>query len=547
MAAIQLSGEQEDTMEVMLSGESLFLTGKAGAGKSTLIEEFKLRTTGKYITIAPTGKAAINVDGATIHNQMAIPPAPKPFESEPKFLRNFKGAKRDLLQAIDTIIVDEISMVRADVLDAMDQRMRHVRNNNLPFGGVQVILVGDFYQLPPVVTAQDKAIIGDNIFAFQAKSWKDLNPAFSELVEARRQKSGPFLDALNKIRVGDVSGIVEINKYVRKSKKGAVGISFTNAKAAEVNDRMLASLPGRATKYSANVGGKGVPGIPVSPDLALKPGSQVIAAINGPVSKNGVPKFINGSVGVVLSCHDKNVLVQFGNDPEPVKIDPYQWDNVVWTQAEDGSITKESDGKFKQIPLLLAWAMTSHKLQGESLDAGHIDRGNGAFAHGQTYVALSRLRSEEGLSLESPIQARDLIVDPRVHAFMTNMRRLNPTKDRGAEPAIKSEPRQAIDSLSAALDDSINDIPKIKPQPQPKIHETKIPESKESSSVVIARLQNDVTGLKREVASLREEMSVAADLIDRLLTNMAKNAPKVATTTASEPLLRKKRPSRAFS
>jgi ATP-dependent exoDNAse (exonuclease V) alpha subunit len=398
----------------------VLLTGRAGTGKShfirTLMKEDQHRP---QVLLAPTGLAAMNIGGQTVHSFFGFPPRLLlGFKEKPNwfFTQNVRRLSR--------IVVDEISMLRADTLDAMDSHLRAARKSVKPFGGVQMLLVGDFYQLPPVVRGDEGRMMEEagyaSPFAFSAHALKDAEVSAFELTHMRRQTDQHFIALLQSIR--DHSNVRQAVDELNAACFEAPPLSVrpvllcaTNAVADSYNLRGLNSLPGDARVYEGAFKGDlpktGIPNdrLPAPMTLALKRGSRVIFTQNDPEAR-----WVNGSLGVVLDMEDELVRVSIDGGEE-VDVARSTWPQTRWQWDEKAQeMTVKEEWRYVQFPLASAWAITIHKAQGMTLDAVEVDLGRGAFAAGQTYVALSRARSMAGLRLTRPLQARDVQVDEAI-------------------------------------------------------------------------------------------------------------------------------------
>jgi len=416
--------------------KNIFITGKAGTGKSTLLEHLRLHSKKRMVVLAPTGVAAINVNGDTIHSFFGLKPGFELDEAREKRVQE-KKAKRYL--SLKTILIDEISMVRADLLDAIDIFLRKVRNNNNPFGGVQMVFFGDLYQLPPVMTAfdRDKFLSEyDSPYFFSAKVFQGTHDLLSEkfhlelveLDEIYRQTDLDFINVLNSVRNNCVSDLhlSMLNSrydgdFVPPEGDKYIHLVTTNADAAEINSYKLAKLKSKEITFYASKSGKIAKNLtPNDEEVTVKVGAQIMFIYNDPERK-----WVNGTIGRVVNIAEgyneeleqmESFVVVEKTDGERVEVRPYKWEISRYV-FEGGEFKREQIGSFTQIPLKLAWAITIHKSQGKTFDKVIIDLGRGSFAHGQTYVALSRCTSLEGIVLRRPFRKSDVIMDRRVEAF----------------------------------------------------------------------------------------------------------------------------------
>ncbi|MEO0787764.1 MAG: AAA family ATPase [Bacteroidota bacterium] len=427
MEALRLTPDFTYALDRMEDGASLFITGRAGTGKSTLLRLFQQTTSRRVVVLAPTGVAALNVKGQTIHSFFGFPPR----LIQAKDVRINRRYQR-LYERIDTLVIDEISMVRADVLDAIDKSLRLHRGIPRPFGGVQLILFGDLFQLPPVVSSQAEKLYFKEYYPsayfFAAHALDEIDLEMIELEQVYRQTNKRFLRLLESIRMAsaDEEDLAELNQRFMPdfdpSGLSYLTLAARNATVMGINQRELAANPNPAQIYLAEVKGNFPDKLyPAPAVLNLKVGAQVMAIRN-----DSERRFVNGSIGMVTACDKDEATVVFGQGEQmqEVKIGLEEWEILKYQLKEDdpSQITTEAVGTFKQLPLKLAWAVTIHKAQGKTFDRVIIDMGRGAFEHGQTYVALSRCRTLEGIILSKKLSFRDLLVDEQVVEYYQMMR-----------------------------------------------------------------------------------------------------------------------------
>ena len=415
------------------TNRSIFLTGKAGTGKTTFLNEFVKKTQKKHIVVAPTGIAAINAGGVTIHSMFGLPlrtfiPTTDRIDSNlgnniADLMQHFKYRKDKLklLREIEIIIIDEVSMLRADVLDMMDFSLRSVRRNQQKFGGVQMLFIGDLYQLPPVV--RDEHCLGQyykSPFFFESYALKEMPLITIELTTVYRQKDEIFLDILNDIRdgaVGDIDFDTLNDRYIpdfEPTDEPYVYLTSHNRMADEINQKKLADLKGKAYVYSAEIiGNFSENQYPNEEELQLKVGAQVMFIRNDASSDK---RYFNGKLAEVMSLDQKEITVLIDGDEEVFTLKKETWEQKRYGLDAEKNITEDVLGSFQQYPIRLAWAVTIHKSQGLTFDRLIIDAGK-SFASGQVYVALSRCRTLEGIVLKSKITPNVIFADRRVAQF----------------------------------------------------------------------------------------------------------------------------------
>jgi ATP-dependent DNA helicase PIF1 len=417
VAQLTLSPEQQAVFDAIeTTGDHIFVTGRAGTGKSTLLNHLSWNTAKQVVICAPTGVAALNVGGQTIHSLFRLPIgviADHEIEQSREL--------RKLLGTVDTIVIDEVSMVNADLLDAVDRSLRQARQRpHEAFGGAQVVLFGDPYQLAPVPgDADERAYFEDqyrSMWFFDAKVWSEADLRIYELSVIHRQHEAEFKYMLNAVRHGRVTA--EIAKRLNDTgarpapTDGAITLATTNSTVTRINAAELAKLPGRALTARAEVSGEfGGRSYPADESLELKVGAQVMFLRN-----DSDQRWVNGSIGTVTKI-DSTVWVEV--DGETHQVQPAIWEKYRYSYSQTTkSLKKDIVAEFTQFPLRLAWAVTIHKSQGKTYERAIVDLGQRSFAPGQTYVALSRISELEGLYLTRPLRPSDIIVDENVLRFM---------------------------------------------------------------------------------------------------------------------------------
>lgn len=387
----------------------ILVTGEAGTGKSTLVNFVKTSCNiSNTAILAPTGVAALNVGGQTIHSFFRFP-----FQVIDENALSDQRRNR-LWKKVELIVIDEVSMVRADILDGIDIVMRQAQDENLPFGGCKVLLVGDFHQLPPVIPGHEQAVLAQmgytGPYAYNSNVLENYPPVHFELSKVYRQKDAEFVSILSDLRVARnvEEAVLTLNEVcVRPHRTGhtPVLLTSTNAIAERYNKKGLQELASDVMQYESVTKGRFQANrVPVPEKLALKKGARVMAVRNDPLKR-----WVNGSLGTITDLTEEEVYVKFDSGGAVRKIEPVKWEtiNYKWNDI-DQKMEETATATFQQIPLILAWAVTIHKAQGLTLDDVRIDLGRGAFARGQTYVALSRARTLAGLSLTTPLRVEDV-------------------------------------------------------------------------------------------------------------------------------------------
>jgi ATP-dependent DNA helicase PIF1 len=422
---MNISDESKEILNLLEStNQNVFITGRAGTGKSTLLKHFRDTTKKNIAVIAPTGISALNVGGQTIHSffkfKIGIIDREVGLISDKKL--------RDLYKKLDTLVIDEISMVRSDLFDCIEKFLR--LNGPKPgqvFGGVQIVAIGDMFQLPPIVSSYEYDFFTNHYespYFFDAKSYSKASFEIIELTKVYRQSDIDFINILDKIRTGDAddSDIAYLNSLccesydTSKVSNDSINIVSTNASADTINNSRLNQVSGSAKTYKGKYNGSfDRKSTPVPDILNLKIGAQIMMLRNDSLSR-----WVNGDIGIVKKLGNSSIHVQLLNG-KIEEVESETWESVKYEfDNKNNRISSEVIGKYIQIPVKLAWAVTIHKSQGKTFDSAIIDFGRGTFAHGQAYVALSRVRSVEGIKLVKPLTKRDIQVDQRIIDFMAS-------------------------------------------------------------------------------------------------------------------------------
>ena len=410
------------------TGRSIFLTGKAGTGKTTFLKAVVEQSSKRSIVVAPTGVAAINAGGMTIHSFFQLPFSPFVPGAKIESRFDFGKEKRKIISSLDLLIIDEISMVRSDLLDAIDSVLRRFRDRYKPFGGVQLLMIGDLQQLTPVVTPDDERILApyyDTPYFFGSKALAQIEYVTIQLEKVYRQQDDTFLTLLNHIREGHPTAddLALLNAryqpaFVPHPNEGYIRLTTHNQMANNYNESELKKLSGRAYTYRAKIEGTFPDySYPTAETLVLKEGAQVMFVKNDP---SGEHRYYNGRIGHVKLAEDNRLEVYCPGDAEAIEVEPLEWENARYTlNDQTREIETEVLGKFSQLPLRLAWAITIHKSQGLTFERAIIDASL-SFAPGQGYVALSRCKTLEGMALASRIPPQVIISDERVDSYISH-------------------------------------------------------------------------------------------------------------------------------
>ena len=415
---------------------NLFITGKAGTGKTTFLHKIKNDSLKRMVIVAPTGVAAINAKGVTIHSffQMPFGPILPNQIANTNQQRKFSKTKIDIIKSLDLVIIDEISMVRADLLDAIDQVMRRYKNRNKVFGGAQILMIGDLQQLAPVVKPNEWSLLQqhyETVYFFSSKAYQEANVVSIELKHIYRQKNENFIQILNEIRTNTLSdSSAEIlNKNYNPSfspskEEGYITLTTHNNRANLINNSELNKLKIKSTFFNAEISGKfSENAYPNAERLELKVGAQVMFLKNDSSTDK---RYYNGKIGIITAISKESVSVQCPNEVDEIVTEKETWSNINYSiNEETKAIKEEMIGAFSQIPLRLAWAITIHKSQGLTFEKAIIDA-EASFAHGQTYVALSRCTSLDGLVLKTPITSSAIINDNTVSVFNESVEENHP-------------------------------------------------------------------------------------------------------------------------
>lgn len=416
LSSITLSPDQKEILNLLQASKTpIFLTGKAGTGKSLLLQYFRQKSEKNIVVCAPTGVAALNIGGQTIHSLFKIPP-----ELIKKNSLKVDAKTAKLLKYVDVVIIDEISMVRPDLMDGIDYILRKARNSTVPFGGVQLIMFGDLFQLPPVVQKDLKDYFAQNYggnFFFNADVWKNIKFEIRELTTVFRQKDEDFKAILNAVREGTITDkqleVLNSRADVEIPPEGVIILTTINSSAKRINEIKLNLLEDKAHEHKAEITGLlDKTAFPTEETLCLKKGAQIMLLRN-----DKERRWVNGTLGYIDSLDGDEITVNI--DGKIHSVPKETWSKIQYVLNEETNTLEEKVvSSFTQFPLKLAWAITIHKSQGQTYNSVAIDMGYGAFAHGQTYVGLSRCKTLEGIYLNRKISRKDIIVESKIIDFM---------------------------------------------------------------------------------------------------------------------------------
>ena len=415
---------------------NLFLTGKAGTGKTTFLKELKEKSPKRMVVLAPTGIAAINAGGMTIHSFFQLPLSPylpgTTFGGGEQKRYQFSKVKRNIIRSMDLLVIDEISMVRSDLLDAIDSVMRRYRKHDLPFGGVQLLMIGDLHQLPPVVTEEEAMLrqYYDTPYFFSSKALQQTGYLTIELKTVYRQQDERFISLLNQVRENKATEETfqalnqrYIPNFTPPKEGNYIRLTTHNAPANHINEQELAALPSKSYSFTAEIEDNFPDSsYPADYRLVLKQGAQIMF-----IKNDAQHRFYNGMIGEVVRISNDEIIVRSKDDEEEFELEKMEWTNSKYTLNEETKEIEETvEGVFRQYPVRLAWAITIHKSQGLTFEHAIIDASR-SFTHGQTYVALSRCKSLEGMVLSQPLSRSAIISDSMLDSFNGNI--VPPTKE----------------------------------------------------------------------------------------------------------------------
>ncbi|MDR0873378.1 MAG: helix-turn-helix domain-containing protein [Prevotellaceae bacterium] len=423
---------------VQYTGRNIFLTGKAGTGKTTFLRNLRATSTKRMVVVAPTGVAAINAHGVTIHSFFQLPFGPIVGNERLREQLRFNKEKINIIKSLELLVIDEISMVRADLLDAIDSVLRRYRDRSKSFGGVQLLMIGDLQQLAPVIKDNEWEMLRqtyDTVYFFSSRALRETSFVSVELQQVFRQQDDSFLSILNKVRENCIDNTTlqilnqrYVPNFQPREEEGYITLCTHNNQAQKINDSKLDALSTPKKTFKAEIKGNFPEySYPTDAELILKEGAQVMFVKNDP-SRDKL--FFNGKIGKIIEITNDEIFVKCPDDDFPITVTPLEWENVKYTlNPTTNEITEEVEGSFRQFPLKLAWAITIHKSQGLTFERAIIDAAS-SFAHGQVYVALSRCKTLEGMVLNTPIRTYSIINDNTVKSFTQYVEQNRPDREQ---------------------------------------------------------------------------------------------------------------------
>ena len=449
---------------VQYTDNHIFLTGKAGTGKTTFLRNLSKNGIKRMIVTAPTGVAAINAGGVTLHSFFQLPfgpfvPGSHAHATNRQRMFRFSKEKREIIKSLDLLVIDEISMVRADLLDAVNSVLQRYRNSALPFGGVQLLMIGDLHQLSPVAKQDEWALLKqyyDSVYFFSSHTLAQTQHFTIELKHVYRQSDSEFIKILNRVRNNniDASLIDKLNqRYIKDftptDDQGYITLTTHNKSADIINQKRLAALPGKKYHFEAQISGEFPEHtFPTSAFLEFKQGAQVMFLRNDTAVSQ---RYYNGKIGKIKNISEYEISIICPDDPEEIVLEPVEWENIKYTINEDSKeIEEDIIGKFKQFPLKPAWAITIHKSQGLTFEKAVIDAQR-SFSHGQVYVALSRCKTFEGMVLASPIPSHGIETDDAVLDFLSRAENNSPGEDFLKNAKISYQQKLLLDCFDFQL------------------------------------------------------------------------------------------------
>ncbi len=514
---------------VQYTGQNIFLTGKAGTGKTTFLKSLKERSPKRMIVVAPTGVAAINAGGVTIHSFFQLSFGPQVGLDKTTSEQNrYNKEKINIIRSLDLLVIDEISMVRADLLDAVDRVMRRFKNKHKPFGGAQVLMIGDLQQLSPVVKSDEWNLLKreyETVYFFSSKALSETSFVSIELTYVFRQQDEKFIELLNKVRDNklDENSMAALNQryipdFTLDEEEGYITLCTHNVQAQRINDTKLRQLTAKVEIFTAHLEGKFPEySYPTELELKLKVGAQVMFVKNDPDPEK---RFFNGKIGQVTKMDDESITVQCPDDDDEIEVTPLLWENIKYSvDKETAEISESVEGSFKQIPLKLAWAITIHKSQGLTFERAIIDA-EASFAHGQVYVALSRCKTLEGVVLSTPIGGRSIVKDNTVGSFIQNVEDNQPGDKELNDAKLAFQKELLLDVFDFEnLKIQINTINKIIRENTSTVPEIVIGQAQKIKSALYAELVDVAEKFQIQINQLLQDepdISANKNLLERI-------------------------------